>query len=357
MTRRPTVRDLICLTLLTILTCLTFRPGPVAAQEAVARYGSGPAPFLLRSTTDISILGPVIERFAAAEPGLTITFEQWGSNALYDRARADCQGEGGVADAVFSSAVQQMVWLVNAACAAPYRSPATVALPETRRWRDELWGITTEPAVIVYNTRLLAGDEVPRSRFALLDALRAQPDRYRGRIATYDIGASGLGFLFAYADSLEATTFGSMMEAFARVGAVATCCSAEIIGGVAEGRYLIAYNVLGSYVAHAAAGEEVGTILPEDYTLVLSRGYMIPRGAAQAEAAGRLLEFLLTPEAQGMLAAAGLVADMAAPETGLAPSARRTIPLGPTLLVALDGNRRTQLLNLWGEAFQRAQAP
>ena len=339
------------------LTCLSFLPAPLAAQEATARFGRGDTPFLLRSTTDIAILGPVIARFAERNPELTVTYEQWGSNALFDRSRADCRGEGPVADAVFSSAVQQMVWLVNAACATPYRSPATEALPETRRWRDELWGVTMEPAVIVYNTRLLAGDEVPRSRFALLDALRAEPDRYRGRIATYDIAESGLGFLFAYADSLEATTFGSMLEAFARVGAVATCCSAEIIGGVAEGRYLIAYNVLGSYVATAAAGDEVGTILPEDYTLVLSRGYMIPKGADRAEASGRLLEFLLTPEAQGMLAAAGLVADMAAPETGLAPSARRSIPLTPALLVALDRNRRAQLLTRWSDAFQRAQVP
>ena len=338
------------------LICHSLSPAPLAAQEAVARFGSGDMPFLLRSTTDIDILGPVIARFAERNPELTVTYEQWGSNALFDRSRDECRGGGAVADAVFSSAVQQMVWLVNAACATPYRSLATEALPETRRWRDELWGVTMEPAVIVYNTRLLAGDEVPRSRFALLDALRAEPDRYRGRIATYDIAESGLGFLFAYADSLEATTFGSMLEAFARVGAVATCCSAEIIGGVAEGRYLIAYNVLGSYVA-TAAGDEVGTILPEDYTLVLSRGYMIPKGADRAEASGRLLEFLLTPEAQGMLAAAGLVADMAAPETGLAPSARRSIPLTPALLVALDRNRRAQLLTRWSDAFRRAQVP
>lgn len=338
------------------LTFLSVLPAPLAAQEATARFGSGDTPFLLRSTTDIAILGPVIARFAERNPELTVTYEQWGSNALFDRSRDDCRGGGAVADAVFSSAVQQMVWLVNAACATPYRSPATEALPETRRWRDELWGVTMEPAVIVYNTRLLAGDEVPRSRFALLDALRAEPDRYRGRIATYDIAESGLGFLFAYADSLEATTFGSMLEAFARVGAVATCCSAEIIGGVAEGRYLIAYNVLGSYVA-TAAGDEVGTILPEDYTLVLSRGYMIPKGADRAEASGRLLEFLLTPEAQAMLATAGLVADMAAPETGLAPSARRSIPLTPALLVALDRNRRAQLLTRWSDAFRRAQVP
>ena len=74
-----------------------------------------------------------------------------------------------------------------------------------------------------------------------------------GRVATYDIEASGLGYLFAFADSQQATTFGSLIEAFARSGAVATCCSTEIIDGVASGRYLVGYNILGSYALDRAA--------------------------------------------------------------------------------------------------------
>ncbi len=335
-----------------LLLVLVGLPVPAAAQEASARFGGGETGFLLRSTTDIAIIRPVIERFAALHPELAITYEQWGSNALFEQSRAECRGAGPQADAILSSAVQQMVWLVNAACAAPYRSATTAALPATRRWRDELWGVTTEPAVIAYNKRLLAGDEVPRSRFALLDALRAKPELFRNKIATYDIAASGLGYLFAYSDSLEATTFGALLESFARVDAVATCCSAEIISGVAEGRYLIAYNVLGSYVRNADA-PDVGVILPEDYTLVLSRGYMIPRGAGQKAAASALLDFLLTPEAQALLSQAGLVTEMDAAETGLASSARRYIPLSPALLVAKDANRREMLLQFWSDTFQR----
>lgn len=324
---------------------------PAAAQEATAVFGSGATRLDLRSTTDIAIIAPVIERFAALNPELSIHYEQWGSNALFANSRAACNGEVVPADAVLSSAVQQMVWLVNAACAHRYRSARSAALPEARRWRDELWGITTEPAVIVYNRDALLAEDVPRGRFALLDAMRARPDMLRGKIATYDIAASGLGYLFAHADSLEASTFGAMLEGFARVEAVATCCSAEIIRGVAEGRFLLAYNVLGSYVA-SISEPNIGVILPEDYTLVLSRAYMIPRNARQAEAAERLLDFLLSPEAQDLLARTGLVTGMDPTETGLLPSARRVIALSPALLVALDGNRRDALFALWDAAFQ-----
>lgn len=344
------------LRLLFLALTVALSPLAAGAQEAVQRFGTGGTPFLLRSTTDIAIIRPVIERFARLNPDLTITYEQWGSNALFERSRAECRGAGHPADAVFSSAVQQMVWLVNAACAQPYRSARTLALPATRRWRDELWGVTTEPAVIAYNRRLMPGGDVPRTRFALLDALRARPELFRNRIATYDIAESGLGYLFAYSDSLEATTFGALLESFARVDAVATCCSAEIIAGVAEGRYLIAYNVLGSYVRNTAS-PEVGIILPEDYTLFLSRGFMIPRRAPEAAAAARLLEFLLTPEAQALLARAGLVTDMDSAETGLPDSARRVIALSPSLLVARDAGRRALLLNLWSDSFRPEGLP
>ena len=341
---------------LTALALALITSAPLVAQEATARFGTGTTEVLLRSTTDIAIITPVIDRFVALNPDLSIRYEQWGSNALFDRSREDCRNGTEPADAILSSAVQQMVWLVNAACAAPYRSPNTTALPPSRRWRDEVWGVTTEPAVIAYNRQLLSGAEVPRNRFALLDALRERPALFRNRIATYDIAESGLGFLFAYSDSLEATTFGALLEGFARVDAVATCCSAEIIDGVAQGRYLIAYNVLGSYVV-AADEPDVGIIYPEDYTLLLSRAFMIPKGAAQGRIAARLLDFLLTAEAQALLRQTGLVTDLDPAETGLAVSARRTIPLSPAILVARDANRQQLLFRFWSDTFQRAELP
>lgn len=332
---------------------LVLSAGMAQAQEATTVFGSGATAMLVRSTTDIGIIAPVMERFTQQNPDLTVAYEQWGSNDLFAMARSACETGTGASDVVWSSAVQQMVWLVNAACATPYLSGRTAALPASRRWRDELWGITEEPAVIIYNKAAFRTDEVPRSRFALLDLMRTDPDRLRGRIATYDIQASGLGYLFAFSDSLEASTFGAMLEGFSRIGAVATCCSAEIIKGVAEGRYLIAYNVLGSYVA-ADMDPAVGVILPEDYTLVLSRSLMIPKGAAQKAAAGRLLEFLLGPEAQGMLTEIGLVMRAGPEETGLLPSARRSIPLSPAQLVALDAHRRARLIALYADAFRAA---
>lgn len=333
------------------LCILALSVSPAFAQEATVDIGSGSERFNVRSTTDIDIIRPALAAFSDANPDLSIHYEQWGSNALYADSQAACSGDKPPADAILSSAVHQMVALVNRACAQGYRSALTAALPEARRWRDEVWGITQEPAAIIYNTERIAAEDVPLTRFAFLDLMRTNSADLRGRIATYDIEASGLGYLFAYSDSLEATTFGALLEAFSRTESVATCCSAEIIDGVSSGRYLMAYNVLGSYVTNAKA-PNVGMVLPEDYTLFLSRAFMIPRGASNPNGAKAFLDFLLSGAGQIILSDAGLIQSKDPAEIGVRQSARRTIALAPPLLVPLDSNTKQLFFDRWNEALR-----
>lgn len=330
--------------------CLS--PWAAQAQEAVAQFGptEAPARLTVRSTTDIGIFAPVVEAFVTDRSDVQVVYEQWGSNALYADSLAACATGQGAADVVISSGVHQMVDLVNRACAARYTSALTASLPEARRWRDELWGITREAAVIIYNTDLVPDADAPRTRFALLDLMRRSPDAYRGKIATYDVEASGLGFLFAFMDSQEATTFGGLLEGFARVDAVATCCSAEIIAGVEDGTYKIAYNVLGSYV-DALPHRNLGVIYPEDYTLFLSRALLIPKQAGDADLAGAFLDFILSAQGRAILSQNTLLYDATADETPISASAERYIPIGPPLLVAMDRHRRSRFIQDWRDTF------
>jgi iron(III) transport system substrate-binding protein len=322
--------------------------------EAARSFGAEDASerLLVRGTTDLALFEPVLAAFAAEAPGLGVDYEQWASNDLYLAAEAACRGAFPSADLLISSSVDQHVKLVNDGCAQPHRSAATAALVEAANWRDEIFGVTSEPAVMIYNRELVPSDEAPHSRFDLLDLLRPPESRYAGRVATYDIEASGLGYLFAFADSRQATTFGSLIEAFGRTGAVATCCSAEIIDGVASGRYLVAYNVLGSYaLARAAEDPRIAVVAPEDYTLVLARGAMIPRRARNPDAAGALVDFLLSEPGQEALTRAYLVVDVTELLPGADDAVVRAIPLSPVLLVGLDRQKRARFLDLWRETF------
>lgn len=344
--------------------CLLLSSVPVFAQEDFRIIGPDDAmhTLLVRGSTDIDAFAPVMQAFIDSTINTRISYEQWGSNALYKRSDDDCHQTGTVthADLVISSAIDQQVKLVNDGCAMTHRSVNTRRLPAHAIWRDELFGITREPAVMVYNREELTGDQVPLSRFDLIDRLRPNDSRFAGRVATYDIEQSGLGYLFAFADSQQASTFGALLEAFGRTGAVATCCSAELIDAVAEGRFLVAYNVLGSYaLARASIDPRIGVVAPQDYTLTLSRGAMIPKGAQQADIARAFLDFLLSDQGRAVLSQSHFIAtfddnDLAdfSSVMGATP-VLRPIPLSPTLLVGLDQMKRELFIRQWREKMVR----
>lgn len=343
------------------LVCLVMMvslPARTLAQEAVRDFGPEDAirTLLIRGNTDIQAFAPVMQKFVETSANTRIHYEQWASNALYEKSSEECRQPGADADLLISSAVDQQVKLVNDGCALDHRSAYTRRLPAHAIWRDELFGITLEPAVMVYNRDELKTDEVPRSRFDLLDRLRPNDSRFAGRVATYDIERSGLGYLFAFADSQQASTFGALLEAFGRTEAVATCCSAELIDAVAEGRFLVAYNVLGSYaLARAAVDPRIGVVAPQDYTLILSRAAMIPKGAQQADIAHAFLDFLLSDLGKALLQQSYLFATFSDIDTADFPSVQgtapvlRPIPLSPTLLVGLDQMKRELFIRQWRE--------
>ncbi len=341
--------------------CLALAsPAGGQTPEAVKSFGPDAAPVALvvRGTTDIPVFAPALEGFVAATPGLRVEYEQWASNDLYEATAEACRDGAAAADLVISSAIDLQVKLVNDGCALTYRSEATAALSASARWRDEVFGVTSEPAVIIYNRDLVPPDEAPRSRFDLLDLLRPADTRYAGRIATYDIEASGLGYMLAVADSQQATTFGSLLEAFGRAGVETACCSSDLVDGVATGRYLVAYNVLGPYaLARAEEDPSIVVVAPSDYTLILSRAVLIPRHARESAAAGRFIDYLLSPEGRAALEEAYLIFDVTGggAEDRLvfdgATTSLRPLRLSPILLVGLDQHKRERFLRRWRAAL------
>lgn len=342
--------------------------GPVMAQEAVATFGP-PQPdtsqtLLIHGSTDIDAFAPVLSGFARSAPDLRIIYEQRSTNDIYALGSAACEKGEASADILISSSIDQQIKLVNDGCAIAHVSDRTSALPKWANWRNEVFGLTSEPAVMVYNRVLVRPDQVPKSRFDLIDLLRLPDRSFAGRVATYDIEKSGLGYLFAFADAQQATTFGRLIEAFGSSGAVATCCSAEIIDAVAAGRYLIGYNLLGSYaLARAAKDDRIGIVAPGDYTLLLSRAALIPKGAGNPDAAKQLIDFALSEPGRDLLVDAALIVqfsegtgdngarDDAATIRAL-PSTLRPLSFSPAHLVGLDRHKRQLFIDQWRSSLR-----
>lgn len=298
------------------------------------------------STTDTAILTPLIEVFLHENPGVGLDYVVASSSEVMKAVTE----EAGQYDVVLSSAMDLQTKLANDGFTRAHQSAATDLLPDWGEWRGHMFAFSQEPASIVVSAKALRTGEVPRTRQALISLLRDQPDRFRGRIGTYDVAQSGLGYLFATQDARTAETYWRLMELMGGLELELFCCSGEMIESVAEGRILIAYNVLGSYArARKDLADQIVVIDPEDYTHLMMRSAVILKTGENADMAARFVDHLIraawsTPRPPEY-PFSNLLGDFT-----LQTDAQRPINLGPGLLVYLDRAKRKRFLEEWQNA-------
>lgn len=319
------------------------------------------APLVIYGATDLEAMRPLIAGFQETYPGIAITYHDLNTVELYDRFLEEVEEQGHSADLVLSSAMDLQIKLVNDGYARSHVSLATRSLPDWAVWRDEAFGFTYEPVVMVYNKQQVPPEEVPQTRRELVRLLDAHPERYTDRVATYDPERSGVGFLFATQDAHQSQTFWELVRSLGSSGVKLYTNTGAILERIADGRFLIGYNLLGSYAqAYANRYPSLGIVLPRDYTLIMSRIVFIPKSAPQHRLAGLFLDFLLGETSQQIIAGpAGLYAihpevtgELTARQlqTILGP-ALRPIRVGPGLLVYLDQAKRRKFLRQWQRAL------
>ena len=326
-----------------------------ATSSLYPASGAETARILIHAATDRPVMEPILRDFQASHPGIAIEYAELQSAEVYQSVVAP----GAVPpDLAISSAMDLQAKLVNDGWTQPHVSAETSLVPGWANWRDEAYGFTLEPAVIVHALDGIAEREVPRSRPELVRLLQQQPERFRQRIATYDIAVSGLGYLFATQDSILSNQFWPLTLAMGGVSARLLPTSGAILDAVARGEVLIGYNVLGSYArARQQAGAAIGILEPRDYTLWMTRVVVIPRAARHPVLARSFVDHLLSARGQAAVAAVpglrpivrrdGDEGELPAP----AASSAQPITLGPALLVFLDAHKRASFLADWSAAI------
>lgn len=312
------------------------------------------------SATDLAAISPLIEAFEAKHPGITVRYTEFQSGDLYKAIR----NNDGRPDVVISSAMDLQTALVNDGFAQKVTLEHAGTQPAWASWRDELFGFTFEPVVMVYNEQAFAGRKLPRDRSELAGMIRDDPDFFDGRIGTYDIRASGVGYLFATQDARRGYQFPRLMESFGRANARLYCCTSEMLDDLVSGRIVFAYNLIGSYAMKAATrNPRIKVTLFSDYTIVMIRTAFIPKTAPNSAAAATFLGFLLSPDGQQAIeSVSGLVPltdDRSKPRmNGLLAQSNTLIPirLGPGLLTYLDTYKRRRFVSDWSASVSAKPA-
>lgn len=317
---------------------------------------------VIYSTTDSRIFLPMIEDFKRQYPGITVNYQELEAAPLMSRFLAEERAGTPRADLLLSTAMDLQVKLVNDGYAAPHHSVHARQTPTWARWRDEAFGFTFEPVVMVYNREVMRGRALPRTRAAVVAALRKDPAFWNGRIGTYDIVESSVGYLAASQDARRSSEFGPMVAEFREARMRQFGTTGQLLEALESGDLAMGYNLLGSYARSRPASGKLEIVYPQDYTLAIARTAVIPKSAPHSAPAHMFLEFLLSPRGQKTLTTQTRLRAVR-PDIDSAHRARqapegsvgqlRPIPLGPGLLVYQDRLKRQHLLDLWSAPAPR----
>ena len=127
-------------------------------------------------------------------------------------------------------------------------------------------------------------DEVPQDHAAFAKLITTKADKFKGKVTTYDIEKSGVGFMFVVQDAKYFPGMKDLEKGFGASSYRVYSSTGNMLEKVSSGEHLLGYNVLGSYaLVRAKKDPSLGVVLPKDYTLVLSRVMFIGKQAKNPE--------------------------------------------------------------------------
>ena len=331
--------------ILPILISLSASFATAFEIEARADFGTQPESETIRilSTADINYFTPVIESFRAFRPDLAIEYTVASSTEVMDAIVREKQPF----DIVISSAMDLQTKLANDGLAREHISPTTQNLPDWAVWNDMVYAFTQEPAGFVISNALFDGLPIPQNRQKLITALRQNPDRFKGRVGTYDIRKSGAGYLFATQDARVSDTYWRLTEVMGRLDPTLYCCASEMITDVVNGDLAVAYNVLASYAEKSPHQDKFTIILPSDFSIVMLRTMLIPETSKKPVLAANFLDFVLAQTYPSGVSPLLKTQSLEEAEQ----STLYRISMGPGLLVYLDYFKKKNFIAEWENAI------
>lgn len=339
-----------------LVLCLAL---PAQAEVVVfPATGEGTRELVIYSSLDSPLARPLIEAFQITAPDVSVRYEDLLTGEIAARVMEETEAGRPTADLIFSSAMDVTVKLANDGYAREAGISAAATWPDWANWRDTVFALTFEPAVIVYHKPSFP-DGPPDTRAELITWLASAPP---GKIGTYDIARSAVGYLFLMRDREHFADLWPLVRAMGRAGVQTFPTSQDVIDGVNSGTLWLGYNVLGSYAADQAQSlPDVGLVLPQDYVVVVSRVALLPRAAASPDLGEAFLAFLMSREGQTVLAerlrlpAVSLEVrgkDSAAAMQEALGARLRPVAVSPGLLAYLDAASRAQVLAEWNAALE-----
>lgn len=334
-----------------------YPPGYAEILDAAETEGS----VVIYANTEHAAVEPILADFQAAFPKVRADYIEIKAADLYSRVTSEAAAGALKADVVWSSAMDLQFQMVEDGLAAAYASPEKAKIPEWASYDDRIYGVTFEPLVMVYNSKVVSPEEMPTNRADLAEWLVANRDRMKGKVATYDPERSGLGFFGVSEDAKNGDALWPLVSAFGAVDAKFYTSTGTMLEKISAGEHAIGYNIVGPYAyLRAERDPNVKVVVPEDYTVVLSRLAMVSEAAPHPNAARVFLDYLLSARGQDVIGNAAHLFAIRPDVTGAATIAGLTedhgdvlkpVTIDPELLELVAPMERLAFFKRWNEAL------
>jgi len=345
----------------------TAPPGYPADYAQTIAAANKEGKVVIYSALDTKAAQPLIKDFNALYPNVKVEYSDLNSTELYNRFIAESASGQGSADVMWSSAMDLQVKLVDDGQAMMYASPEASKLPAWAVYKNQAYGTTYEPAVFIYNKRLVTGDEIPQDHASFAKLINTKVDKFKGKVTTYDIEKSGVGFMFVVQDAKFFPGMKDLEQGFGASSYRVYGSTGNMLEKVSSGEHLLGYNVLGSYaLVRAKKDPALGVVLPKDYTLVLSRVLFIGKQAKNPNAAKLWVDYVLSQRGQKLIGSDvelfAIRTDVDAEYTAasltkqLGANNVKPIPVSAEIVTYLDQKKRLDFLSAWKAALAAGAA-
>src|SRR5437870_697123 len=139
---------------------------PTATDARIVAAAKKEGKVVIYGALDTKAAQPLLKDFQALYPDIKVEYNDMNSTELYNRFIAEMASGQGSADVMWSSAMDLQLKLVDDGQALTYASPEAGKLPGWAAYKSQAYGTTYEPAVFIYNKRLVTADEVPQDHAA-----------------------------------------------------------------------------------------------------------------------------------------------------------------------------------------------
>jgi iron(III) transport system substrate-binding protein len=337
--------------------------GYPADYAAIVDAAKKEGKLVVYAATDTKAAEPLIKDFNAMYPDVKVEYNDMNSTEIYNRYISEVAAGGATADVLWSSAMDLQIKLVNDGYGLQYKTPELAGLPFWASMNNTAYGTTFEPAVFVYNKRLVSADEVPKTHAEFAKLLMTKTDKFKDKVITYDIEKSGVGFMFITQDLRVNDHFWDVAKALGTAAVRVQSSTGTMLERVSSGENLLGYNIMGSYaLVRAKKDPNIGVVIPKDYTLVLSRVQFISKSAKHPNAAKLWIDYILSKRGQTMIANESKLYAVRGDVTGETTSSDLSKEIGNGLkplqvnvmmLQYMDQKKRLDFMKQWKEAMAK----